>query len=266
MDLSSRVALVTGASQGIGSGVAKILAREGATVVVNYQKSRDKAELTVDEIIKSGGQAFAIQADVTSGQEVRRMVAWIVDRFGRIDVLVNNAGVGEHRPFLDITEQSWDEIMAVNLKGVFLCSQAAGRQMVQRRYGKIINISSVVSFAAMSGVAHYCTSKGGLTMLTKAMAFELGPYNINVNAVAPSTVRTQGNARFLDRPEVMQAEMEAIPLHRLGCPEDVGEAVAFLATEKAGWINGTTLILDGGLLARTAQDDYPVDPSKGAAD
>jgi 3-oxoacyl-[acyl-carrier protein] reductase len=253
VDFSGKVALVTGGGRGIGRGISEVLASRGATVVVNYRQGRVEAEDTVRRIGAAGGQAVSCQADVTQASDVQRMVDWAMMQFGRIDVLVNNAGLGPPRtPFLYIPEQSWDEILAVNVKGVFLCSQAAAKEMVKRRYGKIINIASAAGFVAVAGIAQYCASKSAVVMLTKAMALELGPHNINVNAVAPGVVRTR-QATFLDQPGVVERELAAMPLGRFGTPNDVAAAAVFLASDEASWISGVTVPLEGGMLTRSAQ-------------
>jgi glucose 1-dehydrogenase len=250
--LAGKVALVTGASSGIGKAIALELGRQGAGVAINYHAHRSDAQAAADEIARGGGRAIAVQADVSNAAEVRRMVQETVDQLGRLDVLVNNAGVEEEDPFLDKTEAEWDRVIAVNLKGPFLCSQAAARTMVARGGGgTIVNISSVHEDLAFPGYASYCAAKGGLRMLCRDLALELAPHRINVVNVAPGAIATPINQATLSDPEKRAALIGEIPLGRIGTPEEVAKLVAYLASDDAAYITGTTVVIDGGLMRKT---------------
>lgn len=247
-DLADKVALVTGASSGIGEAIAVELGRQGARVIVNYVGSSEAADAVVQRI----PQAMAIEADVSRSEDVGRMVWLAVERFGRIDVLVNNAGIEHNAPFLEKSEADWDRVLSVNLKGPFLCTQAVARDMVRRKArGTIINISSVHEDLAFPGYAAYCASKGGLRMLCRNLALELAPYGINVVNVAPGAIATPINAATLEDPEKKLALEREIPLHRVGSPEEVAALVAYLASDAASYITGTTVFIDGGLSRQT---------------
>jgi len=227
MSLNGKVALVTGAASGIGKAVALEMARQGAEVVVNYHSDRDPGQPVVDEITAAGGKATAIMADVSSAPDVERLFAQAVSTFGRVDVLVNNAGIEKHTPFLDLAEADWDMVIAVDLKGPFLCAQAAARDMVRRgAHGTIINISSVHEDLPFPGFTSYCAAKGGLRMLCRNLALELGPHNINIVNVGPGAIATPINTGTLQDPVKVEALDREIPLGRIGTPEEVAELVA----------------------------------------
>ena len=250
MRLQAKVAIVTGAGSGNGRGIALRLAEEGARVVVADVNEAGAAE-TVALIEAAGGQARVVRADVSRREQVEELVKAALAGFGQIDILVNNAGVESMRPFLELPEAEWDRIMGVNLKGPFLCSQLAAREMAQAgRGGKIINIGSICSAVALAGEAHYIASKGGVLMLTKAMAIDLAPYNINVNAVGPGVIETAMTANSLSTPERVEMFYNHIPLKRIGQPRDVANAVLFLASTEADYITGTILYVDGGWLTQ----------------
>lgn len=252
MSLSGRVALVTGASSGIGEATAIELARQGARVAVNHYNQPDAANAVVKTIAAAGGQAIAVEADVSQSAQVNRMMDQIVKAFGRLDVLVNNAGIEENEPFLEKTEQEWDRVIAVDLKGPFLCSQAAARQMVKRgEGGTIVNISSVHEDIAFPGYIAYCAAKGGLRMFCRDLALELAPYHINVVNVGPGAIATPINTKTLEDPEKKLALEREIPLGRIGTPEEVAKLVAYLSSPEASYITGTTIFIDGGLMRQT---------------
>ena len=249
--LQSKVALVTGAATGIGESIAIEMAHRGATVVINYVGQPEPAQDVVRTIKADNGNALAIEADVSNSQQVARMMAQTVSQLGRIDVLVNNAGIEKQTPFLDLAESDWDRIIAVDLKGPFLCTQAAAREMARRGKGTIINISSVHEDLPFPGYAPYCAAKGGLRMLCRDLALELAPYNINIVNVAPGAIDTPINERTLKNPEKVLALKREIPLGRIGQPRDVARLVCYLASEDASYITGTTIVIDGGLMHQT---------------
>jgi L-rhamnose 1-dehydrogenase len=250
MRLREKVALVTGASRGIGRAVALRLAEEGAHVIVNHPGEPAQAREVVTAIRRLGRQAIAIKADISKAAEVRRMVGRAVERFGRIDILVNNAGICPFREFLEISQEDWDRTHAVNLRGTFLCSQAVARAMVERDIrGRIISISSISSYVGGRLQAHYCPTKAGINLLMKSMAISLGPYGITCNSVLPGTIRTDINRQQLADEEVRRRTIDRIPLGRLGEPQDVAGPVVFLATDEACYMSGAELLVDGGAFA-----------------
>jgi L-rhamnose 1-dehydrogenase len=248
--LEGKVALVTGASRGIGRAVALRLAQEGASVAVNHP-GEAKEVLEVVRLIRfRGGKAISVRADIAHKRQVDRMVARVIERLGRIDILVNNAGICPFAEFLDITEEIWDRTHDVNLRGVFLCSQAVARHMVERGIGgRIISISSTASYAGGIIQAHYCPTKAGVNLLMKSMATALGPHGITCNSVLPGTVLTDMNRAFLVDPEHRRQTIEHIPLGRLGEPDDIAGVVAFLASDDARYVSGAELLVDGGAFA-----------------
>ncbi len=246
MRLRDKVAVVTGASRSIGRAIAVGLAREGADVAVGYRVREAEAGEAVAEIERTGQRALAVRADVSAPGEAERLMAAAADRFGRIDILVNNAGVLKRTPFFEITEREWDRIMAVNLKGYFLCAQAAARKMVERRSGVIINISSVCEQSAVVDLAHYCCAKGGVRMLTRQLALELAPYGIRANGIAPGLIETDLNRDDIADPEFREHRLSLIPLKTIGVPEDVAGAAVFLASDESRLATGSTIFLDAG--------------------
>lgn len=250
MRLQDKVAIVTGAGSGNGRGIALRLAEEGAKVVI-VDVSETGAGETATMIETAGGQALVAKADVSQRQQVEAMVKATLGRFGQVDILVNNAGVESMSPFLELPEAEWDRVLAVNLKGPFLCSQAVARAMAQvGRGGKIVNIASICSAIALAGEAHYIASKGGLLMLTKAMALDLASYHINVNAIGPGVIETAMTANSLNNPARVEMFLNHIPLKRIGQPRDVANAVLFLVSTEADYITGTILYVDGGWLTQ----------------
>lgn len=256
--LANRVALVTGASRGIGEAIAIRLAEEGAHVAINYtsDRSRPLAENVKAQVEAHGVKAIVVQADVGSKQQVEAMFKEVNDKLGPVEILVNNAGIAPFEPFLKVTEETWDRTYNTNVKSIFLCSQLAAGSMIEKRYGKIINVLSTASLVVTSPVIpHYQSSKAAANMLTKGMAIELGKYNINVNAVGPSTVDTDMCTDYLADPGIRAKEIEANPMKRLGTARQIGDAVVFLASEEAMQINGHLLMVDGGLTVKAAQPD-----------
>jgi len=247
--LAGKVAIVTGASSGIGQAIAIRLAAEGAKVVIDYIGRAEGAEDTSQAIAQAGGTATIVQADVTKMADIEKLVAETHNRFGRGDILVNNAGVEKGADFWEVTEADYDLVMNVNLKGAFFLSQAFVRRLIaSKQPGRIINISSVHEDMVFPHFASYAASKGGLRMLMRNLAVELGPHNIAVNNVAPGAIITPINKSLLDNKQQLQALLNNIPLGRMGTSAEVAGLVAYLASEEAGYVTGSTFILDGGLI------------------
>jgi 3-oxoacyl-[acyl-carrier protein] reductase len=243
--LEDKVAVVTGASRGIGRAIAERLAAEGAKVVVNHRSSAEQAQEVVAGIQARGGEAVAMQADVSDFQQAHEMIQAIQKQFGRIDILVNNAGTTRDTLLMMMKEADWDLVIDTNLKSVFNCCKAAVRGMVRRRSGRIINITSVAGLAGNPGQTNYASSKAGVIGFTKSLAKEVGSRSITVNAVAPGFIPTVLTNVLPD--ELKQTAIEHTPLGRFGQPEEVAAAVAFFASDEAGFITGQTLSVDGGL-------------------
>jgi glucose 1-dehydrogenase len=247
--MQGKVAIVTGAGSGIGQGIAKRLGREGAKVIVDFVGSSDGAEQTQRAILEAGGESAIVQADVTSINDVNCLIDTAWSRFGSADILVNNAGMEKKSDFWDTTEDDYDKILAVNLRGPFFLSQAFVRRLRElKKPGRIINISSVHEDMVFPGFATYCSSKGGLRMLMRDLAVELGPLGITVNNVAPGAIATPINQSLLEDKPKLNALLGNIPLGRLGTPDDVAGLVAFLASDDAAYITGSTFVIDGGLM------------------
>ncbi len=244
--LEGRRALVTGASSGIGEAIANRLAAAGAKVIIVYRSHAAAAKKTVANINGTGGEAIAIHADMASERDIKSLFVQVRKAIGPLDILVNSAGVEDRRAFLTMPVKDWDQVMNVNLRAVFLCSQLAAQSMVKRKRGVIINISSVHAFLPWVGYSHYCASKGGLEMLMKTMALELAGRGVRINNVAPGAISTPINSSWLHDAAKVRRELKRIPLHRIGRPEEVASAVRFLASDEASYVTGTTLIIDGG--------------------
>lgn len=247
--LKGKVAIVTGASSGIGQGIAKRLGCEGANVIVDYVGSPDGAVETLRAIHESGSQGKIVQADVTSVAADRALVDAAWEAFGSADILINNAGMEKKSDFWDTTEEDYDKVMAVNLRGPFFLTQAFVRRLREaKRPGRIVNISSVHEDMVFPGFATYCCSKGGLRMLMRDLAVELGSLGITVNNVAPGAIATPINNSLLENKPELNALLANIPLGRMGTPEDVASLVAFLASDEAAYVTGSTFVVDGGLM------------------
>ncbi|MFO7315433.1 MAG: 3-oxoacyl-[acyl-carrier-protein] reductase [Bacilli bacterium] len=243
--LEGKTAVVTGASRGIGRAIALELAKEGANVVVNYSGSKEKAEEVVEEILKMGQKAIAVQANVADNESVQNLMKTALDEFGSIDILVNNAGITRDNLLMRMKEDEWDDVIETNLKGVFLCTKAVTRQMMKQRSGRIINIASVVGVTGNAGQANYTAAKAGVIGLTKTTARELASRNILVNAVAPGFITTEMTDALPE--DVKNTMLTQIPLGKFGQPEHVAKAVVFLASEDAEYITGQVLHVDGGI-------------------
>jgi 3-oxoacyl-[acyl-carrier protein] reductase len=245
LKLQDKIAIVTGGGRGIGSAIALALAAEGAKVAVNYSRSAEAAEQVVAQITAAGGEAFAIQADVSNAAQVEAMIAATKERFGRVDILINNAGVTRDTLLLRMKEEDWDAVLNTNLKGAFLCAKAVAPLLLKQKGGVIVNVGSVVGRVGAPGQANYSASKAGLIGLTKALAKELGSRNVRVNAVAPGFIETEMTEVL--KPEYRETILKQIPLGRFGKAEDVARVVVFLCSEDAAYIQGDVLTIDGGL-------------------
>jgi glucose 1-dehydrogenase len=245
--LSGRRALITGANTGIGRAIALRLAREGASIAVNYLTGPQVASEVVRQIADAGSEAIAIKADVSAENEVEAMFVRVEEVLGVVDILVNNAGIGEFNPFLELKLNDWRKVIDVDLTGAFLCGQRAAQRMVgNKTHGVIVNITSVHQTIPWSGYAHYCAAKAGLDMLTKTMALELAEQNIRVNSVAPGAIATQGNQELISGSNSESNVARRVPVKRGGRPEEIAAVVAFLCSDEASYITGATIYVDGG--------------------
>jgi NAD(P)-dependent dehydrogenase (short-subunit alcohol dehydrogenase family) len=244
METKNKTAVVTGAGRGIGRGIALALAQEGYNLVVSDINQED-GEKVAEELKSMGAKALAAKCDVSNKSEVANLFSKTAEEFGKVDILVNNAGIFPFVPFAKMQEADWDKVMDINLKSVFLCSQEALKTMPEG--GRIINISSVASYIGFEGLVHYCASKGGVNGMIRALALELAPKKITVNAVAPGAIDTPG-AKSTE--EAQQQTIAMIPLARMGKPEDIANAVVFLASDKSSYITGQVIVVDGGWTLR----------------
>ncbi|MDP4008927.1 MAG: SDR family NAD(P)-dependent oxidoreductase [bacterium] len=250
-NLTQKVALVTGAQQGMGKADALALASQGAMVAVT-DINQEKCQAVADEIISRGGKAIAFVMDVSKREDVETGVQRVVKEFGRLDILINNAGIFHPKPFLELTEEEWNQTIDINLKGQFFCAQLAAKEMAKNKWGRIINISSVASGQTGFGVAggaHYTASKGGVLGLTETLAVELAPLGITVNSVAPGAIDTPMIAGAGFSEEQLEGLLAQVPLKRMGKPEEIASAVVFLASEESGYMTGSVVYVDGGWLA-----------------
>ncbi len=246
IDLAGNVAIVTGSSRGIGAAIAVVLAQLGAKVVINHRDSAETAEGVQQTITNLGGEAIVVQADVSQFADAQRLVKETIAAFGQVDILVNNAGTTRDKLIMTMKEEDWDIVLRTNLTSAYNCVKAAIRPMMKKRYGRIINITSVVGLAGQAGQSNYAASKAGLIGFTKSVAKEVGSRNITVNAIAPGFIPT-ALTNVLPQ-ESVDAAIADTPLGRLGEPEDIAYAVAFLASDKASFITGQVLSVDGGLI------------------
>jgi 3-oxoacyl-[acyl-carrier protein] reductase len=246
MNLEGKSAIVTGASRGIGREIALELARQGANVVVNFAGNEAMANDVVDEIKALGRDAFPVKCNVSNSEEVSEMVKETIDRFGTIDILVNNAGITKDNLLMRMKEEEWDDVININLKGVFLCTKAVTRQMMKQRNGRIINVASIVGVSGNPGQANYVAAKAGVIGLTKTTAKELATRNITVNAIAPGFISTDMTDKLTE--EVKTEMLKQIPLARFGEPKDIAKVAAFLASSDSSYMTGQTLHVDGGMV------------------
>jgi glucose 1-dehydrogenase len=261
--LEGQIALVTGASSGIGAGVAKAIAAEGAKVIINYSSSPDKAEMVLEEIQKAGGTAVTIKADVSKEKEVVSMFQETFKQFGTVDILINNAGLQKDNAFHEMSLEEWNRVIGVNLTGQFLCAREAIKEFLRRGVdlsksraaGKIICMSSVHEVIPWAGHANYAASKGGVMMLMKSIAQEYAPMKIRVNSIGPGAIRTPINHAAWQTPESYKQLLKLIPQKRIGEAEDIGGAAVWLASDDSDYVNGITLFVDGGMLLYPGFED-----------
>lgn len=254
--LTKQTALVTGATSGIGYGIARAMAEAGAAVAVNYYQNRDPAEKLAEEIRGAGGEAIPVKADVSKEDEVESMFAEVISRFGTVDIIVANAGIQLDSAAIDMSLAEWNRVLEVNLTGQFLCARAAVREFLRRgpqpdisaALGKIVCMSSVHEVIPWAGHVNYAVSKAGIMMLVKSAAQELAWRKIRINGIAPGAIRTAINRPVWENPETYQALLKLIPYQRIGEPDDVARAVIWLASDDSDYVNGTTLFADGGML------------------
>ena len=247
--LNGKVGLITGSSSGIGQGIAKKFAEEGAKVVINYNSGAQGAEETLAMVKAAGSDGIILQADVARMDEIQKLVNAAYEKFGALDILVNNAGIEKEAPFTETQEADYDRVMQVNLRGPFFLTQYFVQKLQSaKKPGRIVNISSVHEDMAFPGFTSYCISKGGMRMFMRNLAVELGPMNITINNIAPGAIATPINKKLEANKEQMEALLKNIPLNRLGTTDDVAELAAFLASDKAEYITGSTYVIDGGLM------------------
>ena len=255
LSLKGQKALVTGASSGIGEGIARALAAAGVAVVVNYSSSAGSAQRVVDAIAAAGGEARAIRANVSEEADVEAMFAEMLGAWGRIDILVSNAGLQQDAPFVDMTLEQWNTVLGVNLTGTFLCTRAAARAMIRqgvmpgvsRAAGKILCVSSVHEIIPWAGHVNYAASKGGMRMFMQSVAQELAPHRIRVNSIAPGAIQTPINRAAWETPEALTSLLTLIPCGRIGVPDDIGQAAVWLASDASDYVHGQSIVVDGGM-------------------
>ncbi len=247
--LAGKVALITGAGSGIGQGIAERFAREGAKVVIDYVGESDGADDTLALVKQAGGEAITVQGDVTQMADIDKLVNAAYEAFGGLDILVNNAGMEKKAPFTEVTEADYDQVLHVNLRGAFFLTQAFVRRLEKSgKPGRIVNISSVHEDMAFPGFTTYCISKGGMRMMMRNLAVELAPLNITINNIAPGAIATPINAKMMQNQEQMAGLLKNIPLGRMGDVGEVAGLAAFLASDEASYVTGSTYVVDGGLM------------------
>ncbi len=245
MKLKGKTVLITGGSRGIGRAIALAFAEEGTNVIINYTSDEENAKDVIKEIEKFGVKGLAVRANISKAEEVNSMFDKIKEDFDMIDILINNAGITRDSLFIGMKEKDWDEVIEVNLKGMFLCTKAVIRKMLRQKYGRIVNISSVVGVIGNPGQANYCASKAGVIGLTKSLAREVASRNITVNAIAPGFIKTDMTDALPG--DIKESVMGTIPMGRYGNPEDIANIAVFLSSGKAGYITGQIIHIDGGM-------------------
>jgi len=250
MRLKGKIAIITGAgSRGIGRGIAHSFVREGAKVVI-AGRTQSRLENAAKELKAAGGEVEIATVDVSKAGEANQLIRRTVERFGRVDILVNNAGIIVRKPFIETTPEEWDQLFATNARGCFLCAQAAAKEMIKQGKGKIIMISSDAALVGVPLLSAYASTKGALLTLARAMAIELAPYHINVNAILPGAVETDLNRDKFADPQWKGAVLKRFPLGRIGTVEDMGAAATYLASDESDWMTGQFMVVDGGHTAR----------------
>jgi len=257
VSLRNQVAIITGASSGIGTGIAKSIASAGAKVIINHssEKSKNEVQKVLEEIKKNGGDGMVYQCDVSKEAEVVNMFAYVVSEYGTVDILINNAGIQKDAKFIDMTVEEWDTLMGINLRGQFLCSREAIKEFLRRGIdtsrsvacGKIIHISSVHEIIPWAGHANYAASKGAIKMLMQTLAQEYGPDKIRVNSIGPGAIQTPINKEAWETKDALNSLLDLIPYNRIGQPKDIGNLAAFLASDLADYISGASIFVDGGM-------------------
>lgn len=249
MRLANKVAIITGSRRGIGFGIAKKFAQEGANVIITDIDLED-CKKSCEELNRFGRKNLALKVDVSKAKDVEKMVKETIKTFGKIDILVNNAGIYIQKPLVELTEKEWDKLIDINLKGVFLCTKEVVKEMIKRRYGKIINIASIAGQVGFANSSAYCASKGGIINITRELALELAQYKINVNAIGPGVIETPMTDFITKKPEMLKGILANVPWNRVGQPLDIANAALFLASDEADYVTGHTLFVDGGWIAQ----------------
>lgn len=247
-DLRDKVAIITGGSRGIGKATAELLSQHGAKIVIADILEEESAS-TANEIAKNGGEAIAVKTDVSTKTDVDNLVNATINKFGKIDILINNAGIYRTAPTENLSEEEWERVLDINLKGYFLCAQAAGKEMIKQKYGRVVNISSVAGLGGFSNSAAYCASKAAIILLTKTLAIDWAKYNIRVNAICPGVIKTAMTDPLLKDTGFQEMIKGRVPLSREGTPEEIAAGVLFLVSDASSYMTGHAMVIDGGWTA-----------------